>query len=289
MSYSQSRLVVTLLSVAATVCIACGQPASRNADESANPPAGPSSAPAQAPPQEQPPAVAQNAQQPAPPVQPTAPAPRREPARRKEPIAVPPSSEKLVEPPTAERPVRPVETAPAPEPIVKTLPAGTLVDLIILDGRSSETSKPGDSFRARVAQDISRDGVVVVPAGSVVRGEVTEAVPLKKIGGTAKVALRFSEIELTTGSSVPIEASIAEQGKNETKRDAATIGGAAAGGALLGRILGKGGKGALIGAIVGGAAGTAIAAKTKGEQVEIPVGTEISIALNRPVDVTLRR
>src|SRR6185436_4594950 len=108
--------------------------------------------------------------------------------------------------------------------------------LVFMDGLSSETNVVGDTFRAQVAHDVTWDGMVLVPAGSVVRGEVTEVQSLKKIGGTAKLGLHFTEIDLP-GGPVPIDASIAQQGKSETKKDAATIGGAAAGGALLGRIL----------------------------------------------------
>ena len=284
MNRKQSRLaVVALLAVATTLCVACGQPSSQKAaDEVATPATSQPPVPTQAPPpQEQPPAVAQLPSQGREPAATQSPAQQREPARRKEPTASVASVRKE-EPPSV------AEVAPAPQPIVKTVPAGTAIELIVLDGLSSQTSQAGDTFRARVARDVTHDGLVVIPAGSVVHGSVTEAVPLKKIGGTAKLSLVFSKIDLTTGSSVAIEASLAQQGKSETKKDAATIGGAAAGGALLGKLLGHGGKGALIGAVVGGAAGTAVAAKTKGEQVEIPVGTEMTIDLNRPVDVTVR-
>jgi hypothetical protein len=174
------------------------------------------------------------------------------------------------------------EPEPEPEPVIVTLPAGTVLNVAFQDGVASNTSMVGDSFRARVISDVAHDGAVVVPAGSVVVGTVTEAVPLKKkIGGRAKLALEFTSLELTSGRTATIAASFAEAGKSETKKDAATIGGAAAGGALLGRLLKdkKKDKGTLIGAVVGAAAGTAIAAKTEGEEVEIPAGTEISLAL----------
>jgi hypothetical protein len=172
---------------------------------------------------------------------------------------------------------------------VKALPAGTPIDVILLDGLSSEMSQPGDSFQARVARDVVQDGVVLVPAGSTASGSVTEVVPMKKIGGTASLGLSFTRIDVAGGSSVPIEASVTNQAKSQTKKDAATIGGAAAGGALLGKIIGKDSKDALIGAVVGAAAGTAIAAKNKGEAVELPVGTEMSLVLSRPTEVTVLR
>lgn len=156
-----------------------------------------------------------------------------------------------------------------------------------MDGLSSELSHTGDPFRARVAQDIRLDGMVVVPAGSIVHGVVGEVTPMKKIGGTAKLVLGYSRIELTDGSSVQISAATTQEGKSQTKKDAATIGGAAAGGAVLGKLIGKGSKEALIGAVVGAGVGTAVAAKNKGEQVEIPAGTGLSVELTRAVDITI--
>jgi outer membrane lipoprotein SlyB len=183
----------------------------------------------------------------------------------------------------------PPEPPPTREPVMKTVPAGTAIEVAFLDGLSSKASRTGDSFRARVAKDVMLDGIAVIPAGSVVVGSVTEAVPLKKIGGQAKLALEFNKLELTSGRSAPIDASFAEQGKSETGKDAATIGGAAAGGALLGRILSKNDKtkGTVLGAIVGAAAGTAVASKTKGQEVEIPAGTVITLKLDQAAQITV--
>jgi len=275
--------LVAFLAIEVALLAGCAQPTSQNAAPQTATQES-TAAPAPAVEQEETPAVAQSHSVEAAPAPPSPPVSRREPSRRTRATPAPARVD------TAAAPQHPVADVapPPPQPIVKTLPAGTTLDLIFLDGVSSQTSQAGDPFRARVARDVTHDGLVVIPAGSVVAGSVAEAVPLKKIGGTAKLALTFSAIELTSGSSVDIEATLAEQGKSETKKDAATIGGAAAGGALLGRLVGHGSKGALIGAVVGGAAGTAVAAKTKGEQVEIPVGTERAIQLNRPVDVTVR-
>jgi hypothetical protein len=131
------------------------------------------------------------------------------------------------------------------------------------------------------------DGEVAIPAGSEILGEVTEAVPLKKVGGQAKLALKFTDLVLPSGATVPIDASFVQQGRSETRKDAATIGGGAAAGAVLGRVLNKGNrsKGAVIGAIIGAAAGTAIASRTPGEEVVIPVGSVVSLKLDDSVRV----
>ncbi len=209
------------------------------------------------------------------------PAPKPEPSAKVEPVSKPE--------PTTE--LKPAEPEPAPEPIEVTVPAGIILDVSFLDPLSSKTSQAGQAFRTSVLKDIVLGDTVAIPAGSIISGIVTEAVPLKKIGGQAKLALDFSTLELATGEIVPIEASFAEMGKSETKKDTATIGGATAGGAILGRILSKKDKkkGTIIGAILGAAAGTVIASKTEGEEVEIPVGTELSLQLTESAKVTVIR
>ena len=134
-----------------------------------------------------------------------------------------------------------------------------------------------------------QDNIAVIPAGSVVSGTVTQAKSLKKIGGRARVDVEFNTLELTSGRTAAIHSTFFERGKSETKKDAATIGGATAGGALLGRLIKDDdkSKGTLIGAVVGAAAGTAIAAKTDGEEVVITSGTRVSIELLEQVTVTI--
>lgn len=169
-----------------------------------------------------------------------------------------------------------------------TLPSGTTFDVEFSETLSSATSSAGDSFRARVAHDVTEEGMVFIPAGSEVLGEVTEAVPVqRKVGGQARLALKFTDLVLPSGGTVPIEASFIQQGRNETGRDAATIGAGAAGGAILGRILKKGdrSKGGVIGAIIGAAAGAVIASRTPGEEVVIGRGTMASLRLDDNLEV----
>ncbi|HEX3126275.1 MAG TPA: TrbI/VirB10 family protein [Thermoanaerobaculia bacterium] len=196
--------------------------------------------------------------------------------------------------PEPDQPAREERPEPEREPVtsIATVPAGTQMRVEFLKSLSSQTSEPGDIFRARVASDITDDGGrVIIPAGSEVVGVVGEAVPLRKVGGQAKLTLRFTDLVLPSGNTVPIQASFVGEGRSETRKDAATIGGAAAGGAILGRVLSKGNrsKGAVIGAIIGAAAGTAIASRTPGEEVTIDRGTTVDLKLDREVEVRVRR
>jgi len=121
-----------------------------------------------------------------------------------------------------------------------------------------------------------------VAAGSVVRGRVVDAVAAKRIGGQSKLVLSFTDLEPLGGRSTAIEAEFALAGKKTTKKDAATIGGAAAGGAILGRVIDGDGKGGVVGAILGAAAGAAVAASDR-DDVELPPGTPFELRLERAV------
>ena len=134
------------------------------------------------------------------------------------------------------------------------------------------------------------DGLTVIPEGATINGTVTEAIPLKKIGGAASLGLSFETVELAGGAKAAIVAGLHEKGKSESGKDAGTIAGATAGGALLGRLLSKNDKtkGTLIGAAVGAAAGTGAAAATKGKEVELPAGTLLALHLEQPMTVTVQ-
>ena len=224
--------------------------------------------------------------EPAPPVE------REEPVEAEEPLREPIPTEEVTEPSPvtrdeeAELEREEEEERERPAALVVNVPAGTVMEVQLLEGLSSQTSEAGDIFRARVASDVATDGAVGIPAGSEVVGVVTEAVPLGKVGGRAKLGLKFTDLVLPSGRTVPIDATLVQQGPSETRKDAATIGGAAAGGAILGRVLSKKdrSRGTVIGAILGAAAGAVIASRN-GEEVVIPEGTRLDLKLDDEVEV----
>lgn len=169
------------------------------------------------------------------------------------------------------------------------VPAGTTFEVEFTEGLASNASSVGETFRARVVADLRQDGAIAIPAGSEVLGVVTDAVGARRIGGKARLTVKFTDLVLPSGSTLPLNASFLEEGKSRAGRDAATIGGSTAGGALLGRILSNGGRGTILGALVGAAVGTAIASKTAGEEVVIPEGSVISLELDQPLVVDAQR
>ena len=91
-----------------------------------------------------------------------------------------------------------VESAPAipPEsagPHTVVLHANSLIGLRLLEAVSSETNKTGDTFALEVTDDVTVDGVVVIPTGSKVEGQVIHAARSGMLGkaGELLVTSRF--------------------------------------------------------------------------------------------------
>ncbi len=225
---------------------------------------------------------------------------REQQARAAESRPAPEASQPAPEEPVAQEPAE-AEPAPEPapmpaEPVVEepstvevSVPAGKMVEVELKQRLASNTSKVGDLFRVRVAHDVRVDGVVAIPRGSEIVGVVTEAAPLPRIGGQARLTLKLTDLVLPSGSTVPIHASLVQETASKTGRDAAVVGGGAAGGAILGNILGKGGgKASIVGAIVGAVAGAAVASRTGREEVVMAEGSMLGVRLNDALEVQAR-
>ncbi len=277
----RSRIAFTpaiLATITALTLSSCGgnRPAEPAAAPAASAPAAAASAPAPA----------------APAAEPVVPPPDERVAQAIPPAPAPPAPRPATKPvaKVAQQPTAAPPPAPKPEPVAKTIAAGTDLDVELVDAASSKTSQVGGAVRVRVTKAVIIDGLTVVPVGAIVKGTVTEAIPLKKIGGAASLGLRFDSLELPGGTRTAISAGLHQQGKSESGKDAGTIAGATAGGALLGRLLSKNDKtkGTLIGAAVGAAAGTGAAAATKGQEVELPAGTPLVLRLEQPIQIMVQ-
>ena len=165
------------------------------------------------------------------------------------------------------------------------IPAGTELTLALDTELSSETSRPGDTFSATVVEPIVMDGREVIPAGSTIQGTVTDAAPAKRGAGQATLALSFGALRLASGYHTSIVGSFQEVSASKKGRNAAVIGGSAAGGALLGRILGKDTRSTVIGAIIGGGIGTAVLVGKEREQAVLPADTPFGIRLDQAIQV----
>lgn len=72
------------------------------------------------------------------------------------------------------------------------IPVGTVIPIVLDHALDSRSSKPGQRFVGRVAQNISLPDKRVIRVGSKIFGEVTET---ENILGQAKLGLRFDRLE----------------------------------------------------------------------------------------------
>jgi hypothetical protein len=141
------------------------------------------------------------------------------------------------------------------------IPAGTQIEVRILESLTSEKAQVGDVFHATLTGPLMVEGQEMYPKGADVLGRVTEAHASGRLSDPGVLALEITEISYS-GSSTPVRVEpFTLKGESHTKSNATKIGGGAALGAVIGAIAG-GGKGAAIGTVVGGGAGTGAAAAT---------------------------
>jgi hypothetical protein len=170
-----------------------------------------------------------------------------------------------------------------------TIPAGTALPIILDTSVGSNTSRVEQPVSAHLARPVTFHGETVLAAGSRVRGVVTDAAPSGRVKGRAHVAVRFDSLS-PSGDDERYEirtASVGRTAQGTKKKDALEIGGPAAGGGLIGAMLG-GKKGALIGTAVGGGAGTGVVLATKGKEVRLAKGAALTLKLAAPVTVKVR-
>ncbi|MFW5951392.1 MAG: hypothetical protein ACOCVZ_04680 [Gemmatimonadota bacterium] len=195
--------------------------------------------------------------------------------------------------PRAQQPRQPEQRQPTPQPrtVTRTVPTGTTVALRMNDALSTETTRAGESFTARLEDPIvDADGTVLVPAGATVRGRVTAIAPSERVGQTAAIKLAFEAISFG-GESYPLDATVERADVQQKSRTGAgeTAGKVAAGaaaGAILGQVLGKDTESTLKGAAIGAAAGTAIAMGTADVDAVLPEGAQVVIRIDQPITIT---
>ncbi|HEY7441733.1 MAG TPA: hypothetical protein VH701_04890 [Vicinamibacterales bacterium] len=162
-----------------------------------------------------------------------------------------------------------------------TVDVGTELDVRLQTPLSSKTSKVEDRFEATTLVDLTKDGRVLIPAGSLVRGFVSGVEDAGRLDRKGRISLMFEQIRVD-GQNHPFRATVAKALESEgIEGEVGKIGAGAGVGAIIGGILG-GLKGALTGVLIG--AGGVIAA-TEGEDVDLPVGTVLRIRVDSPLEL----
>jgi hypothetical protein len=230
-----------------------------------------------------------------PPAPPAAPEPEAPPVERgsdASPSTTPPVASEAAE--STSRTAAAVKKAAADAPRLPEyrevqVPAGTVLAINLKTTVGSAKSQVEDAVRGTVRSSVNIDGLEAIPAGATVVGSVTAAERSARVKGRARIAFRFAALELP-GDAERISirtAAISREAEGTKKEDAAKIGGGAAAGALIGGIIG-GGDGAAKGAAIGGGAGTGVVLSTRGKEVTLPAGANVSTKLLEPVTIRVR-
>jgi hypothetical protein len=198
------------------------------------------------------------------------------------------------QPPAAEQPPVPAprprsqapRSAPAPRPAPAnpgvTVPEGTPIKVTMDAQISSETAQPGDTWTGVVTEPVVIGTAAPIPAGSIVHGVITGSEAAERgnraflVLAVKSITVEGKEYSVAAGTDSIIAGS-------PRARNLGAIAGGAAAGALIGKAIGGSGKGALIGGILGGAAATGAVAKSKGYQVALKPGTELTFNVDQSV------
>ena len=195
---------------------------------------------------------------------------------------------------------------PAPAPAQRTgsggrvvIPAGTRLGVVLQNGLSTRSAKPGDSVYFQTSFPITQNNRVVLPVGSYIRGELTESKRPGRVKGKGEFRLKLDTLIFPNGYTVNLNAAprSADTGGKETMdsegkvtgpggkgKDVATVAETTATGAGIGAIA-AGAKGAGIGAGIGGLAGLGAVLLTRGPEAELPRGSTMDLVLERDLSL----
>ena len=164
--------------------------------------------------------------------------------------------------------------APQEAPAVMVA-AGTPVKIDVTSAITSESAQAGDTWTGTVKENLIVGDRVVIPAGSVVTGTIRASRPAKK-GDRAMLLLGLSSVNVD-GKDMMMTASTDSIIAGSTRaRNLGAVAGGAAAGALIGRAVAGGAKGGVIGGLIGGALTGGAVASSKGYQVALKQGTELT-------------
>ena len=168
-----------------------------------------------------------------------------------------------------------------------TLPAGTTLRLDLASSISSDGSRIEDAVRATLREAVVIDGQTVVPMGADLAGVVTDVAGSGRVKGRGRIAYRFDAMTVGEDRYDIVTAPTTHVAAATKSEDATKIGIGAGAGAAIGAIIG-GGDGAAKGAVIGGAAGTGAVLATKGEEVRLGPGANVTTRLTAPVTIRVK-
>jgi hypothetical protein len=148
----------------------------------------------------------------------------------------------------------------------------------------SKRAKDGTPVQFTVIRDVAVGGVLAIPRGATVHGEITEVKHSGDLAGSSELALKLTSLDLG-GQSYPLDSDLF---KVKSPNKANETVGNAIGGGIIGTIIGCAvgrGVGCAVGAGAGIAAGTAASAASPNPRAWIPAEALVTFRLNSPLTV----
>ncbi len=186
-----------------------------------------------------------------------------------------------------------------------TVPAGTVIPIVLTAYLNSRSSQAGDVFYADTTYPVWIQQKLAIPKGSTIRGTVVEVVRPGRIKGKAKMAIRFDDILLPNGvkrdltasfrgmhgggdesfdkKSESVSASASKGDDVRTVVEDASIGAGLGG---VGGVISGSTKAIGIGAGAGAAVGIASVLLGRGKELVLSPGTQFDLELLRPMTFT---
>lgn len=176
------------------------------------------------------------------------------------------------------------------------LAEGTNIRARLMDTLSTKETNAGTAFKAQVATDVYKEGRVIIPAGSELRGRVVSVTQGHHFGQSATLRLRPDVVILPDGTAYHLYGQVVEskapntrtdreggiQPASHLKKDALEYGAGAGTGAIVGAKI-AGPHGAVIGSLVGAGVITAHMLMQHPEIAEVPKGSVVTFSLTEPM------
>lgn len=103
----------------------------------------------------------------------------------------------------------------APPPVVRTLPAGTVVAVTPLKEITSKRVEVGQTYQFQVVNDVVENGVVVIPRGSTATGAITWKTGRAIGGKSGKFDVEFQSVS-AGGHDIPLMGTHRQEGRGNT-------------------------------------------------------------------------
>jgi len=175
---------------------------------------------------------------------------------------------------------------------VVTIASGSIINASLQSAISSASMSQSDRITAVLSNDFRYNGQVILPKETIIYGTALKANASTYAYGNGSLDLTFNQALLPNGKKINLSvdkisyAKKSERAENITKDVALGTGIGLLGGLLSGALTGNYSQALIVGASLGAAGGGIKAGTHKGEEIEIPEGTELNLKTNQPINIS---